>query len=250
MTTGVVAGAERVVIYGRGGIGKTSLASLTPDPVILDVEEGTKKLDVPRIEGLRTFEDVRECLRSPVLEQHRTIVVDSITKMEELAVAYAIQRIPHENPKTKITSIESWGFGKGYQHVYDQFLLFMQDVDAHVRAGRNVVLIAHDCTANVPNPAGEDFIRYEPRLQAPKSGKASIRQRVIEWADFVLFLGYDVNVEDGKGAGGGTRTIYPTERPTHVAKSRLRSLDQPVQFTAETDDSVWRHIFGEEGGAQ
>ena len=30
----------------------------------------------------------------------------------------------------------------------------------------------------------------------------------------------DVNAKDGKGQGGGTRTIYSEERPTHVAKSR------------------------------
>ena len=29
-----------------------------------------------------------------------------------------------------------------------------------------------------PNPAGEDWLRYEPRLQSPNSGKASIRLRV------------------------------------------------------------------------
>lgn len=249
VASGPVAGAERIVIYGPGGIGKSTLASLAPKPVILDVEAGTRKIDVPRIEGLVTMQDLRDCLRAPILHDFETIVIDSATKVEELAVAHAIATIPHEKPGTKITSVESWGFGKGYQHVYDVFLLFLQDLDTHIRAGRNVILIAHDCTADVPNPTGEDFIRYEPRLQAPKSGKASIRNRVVEWADFVLWLGYDVSVDEGKGKGGGTRTIYPNELPDHIAKSRLRSLCDPIPFTSESDAAVWDAIFAKGGAA-
>ena len=41
----------------------------------------------------------------------------------------------------------------------------------HARGTRdNVILICHDCTATVPNPTGEDWLRYEPRLQSPGSG--------------------------------------------------------------------------------
>ena len=55
------------------------------------------------------------------------------------------------------------------------------DLDRHSRAGRNIILLAHEFIATVPNPAGEDWIRYEPRLQNPASGKASIRLAVKEF---------------------------------------------------------------------
>ena len=35
----------------------------------------------------------------------------------------------------------------------------LADLDRHCRAGRHVVLICHDCTSTVPNPAGEDWLR-------------------------------------------------------------------------------------------
>ena len=105
--------------------------------------------------------------------------------------------------------------------MFDTFLPLLADLDRHARAGRNVVLVCHDCTSTVPNPAGEDWLRYEPRLQSPNSGKASIRLRVREWADHVLFVGYDVSVgKDGKGRGAGTRTLYSAEVPHCMAKSR------------------------------
>lgn len=242
--SGRVSGAQRVLLYGPGGIGKSSLAALAPSPVFLDIENGTRELDVPRVEPIETFADLREALRSDVLEGHQTVVLDSATRAEELAIAHTLATVPHEKGH-RVNSLEGYGFGKGYQHAYDTFLLLLADFDRQVRAGRNVILIAHDCTADVPNPSGDDFLRFEPHLQSPKSGKASIRNRVIQWADHVLFVGYDVIAEEGKGKGEGTRTIWPIERPDHVAKSR--TLPEPLPFTGADDGQVWEQIMG---GAQ
>jgi hypothetical protein len=103
-----------------------------------------------------------------------------------------------------------------------------------------VILICHDCCTTVPNPQGEDWQRYEPRLQSPSSGKASIRLRVREWADHVFFLGYDVDVKDGKGRGSGTRTLWPVEMPHCMAKSRRLSDPIPVY---PNDPAVWNALF-------
>lgn len=235
-------GAERVMIYGPGGIGKSTLAALAPNPIFLDIEESTKHLDVARVGGIATWADLRTCLQSNALDGFQTIVIDSATKAEEMAVAHTIATVPHEKGH-KVTSLEGYGFGKGLQHNFDTFLHLLVDLDRHVRAGRNVVLVAHDCTADVPNPAGEDFIRYEPHLQQPKSGRASIRERVFQWADHVLFVSYDVIVStDGKGKGGGTRTIWPVERPDHRAKSR--SLTDPLPYESATDGAIWNLLLG------
>jgi hypothetical protein len=102
------------------------------------------------------------------------------------------------------------------------------------------VLICHDCTSTVPNPAGEDWLRYEPRLQSPNSGKASIRLRVREWADHVLFVGYDVAAKDGKGKGSGTRTLYRAELPHCMAKSRTGADPIPLGHDGA---AVWSEII-------
>lgn len=244
LTSGRVGGPQRIVLYGPGGCGKSSLAALAPNPGFLDIEEGTRHLDVKRVENLHSFADLRTILQSDALDGLETVVVDSATKAEELALAHTLLTVRHEKGH-QVDNIEGYGFGKGYTHLYDTFLLLLADLDRQVRKGRNVILIAHDCVDNVPNPMGEDFIRFEPHLQRPKSGKASIRNRVVQWADHVLYLGYDVVTEDGKGKGGGTRTIYPVERPTHIAKSR--TLADPVEFTGPEDGRVWGLIFN--GGA-
>jgi hypothetical protein len=102
-------------------------------------------------------------------------------------------------------------------------------------------MICHECTNTVPNPSGEDWLRYEPRLQNPKSGKASIRLRVKEWSDHVLCMLYDVATDrKGKGQGSGTRTLYRAETPACMAKSRTGADPIPLG----TDGAaVWAEII-------
>lgn len=224
--TGTARG-ERIVIYGEGGIGKSSLAALAPDPVFADLEDGTSKLDVQRVGGIATFQDLRDALHEPSLwAPYRTIVIDSGTALQELAIAHTLATVKHEKNKP-VSSIEDYGWGKGYQYVYDTFLMILGDFDQHIRAGRNIVLLCHLAVERAPNPDGDDFLRYEPSLQQPpKQGR--IRDRVRDWCDHLLFIQYDKKVTEGKAVGGGTRTIYPTARPTYWAKSR--SLRDPIVF--------------------
>ena len=171
----------------------------------------------------------------------KSIVIDTGTRAEEMAVVQTLATLTADGKK--VGNVEGYGYGKGYGYVFDTFLPLLADLDRHSRAGRNVAILCHDCTSTVPNPAGEDWLRYEPRLQSPNSGKASIRLRVREWADHVLFLGYDVDVgKDGKGRGAGTRTIYPAELPHCMAKSR--TTQTPVPVINGQGAAFWATLFG------
>lgn len=240
--SGVVAGPQKILIYGPGGVGKSTLAALAPNPVFLDLENGSRELNVPRIRGINDFDNLKRALLSPKLDPFGTVVMDSATMAEELSIAHTLKTVKHDKPGVTISSIESYGFGKGLQHVYDTFLIVIPYLERQLHAGRSVILIAHECISDVPNPAGENFIRYEPRLQSPKSGKASIRNRLVEWCDHVLFIGYDVAASDGKGRGTGTRTIYTSQTADHIAKSRRAPGDR--SFESPTDGSIWAAILG------
>lgn len=248
VTFGAVAkgGGHRVVLYGPGGIGKTTLAVQAPGPVaFVDLDDSLPRLragmgealDDVRMVEVGGFAGLRGALQSEGWDEIKTIVIDSATRAEELCVAETIATIPHEKGH-KVQRLEDYGFGKGYQFAFDTFLPLLADLDRHARAGRNVILVCHDCTTPVPNPQGEDWLRYEPRLQSPNSGKASIRLRTREWADHVLFLGYDVVVKDGVGRGSGTRTLYPAELPHCMAKSR--TCQQPMVLGGS---EMWAQIM-------
>ena len=243
---------HRCVLYGPGGIGKTTLAAQAPGPVaFIDLDDSLPRLR-PNLEAaglmanirnvpVETWAELMGVLQSDGWDEIKTLCIDSGTKAEELAVAHTLETVLVDG--RRVNSIEGYGFGKGYGYVFDTFLPMLAALDRHCRSGRNVVLICHDCTSTVPNPAGEDWLRYEPRLQSPASGKASIRLRVREWADHVLFLGYDVDVtKDGKGRGIGTRTLYPAELPHCMAKSRTCGEAMGVG-TGRDGAEVWGSVI-------
>lgn len=50
ITRGRKARAQKVVIYGPEGIGKSSFASQFPDPIFIDTEGSTDNMDVARMD--------------------------------------------------------------------------------------------------------------------------------------------------------------------------------------------------------
>ena len=237
------AAGHRIAIYGAGGVGKTTLASTAPGPVWfqdLDQSLGVLRLlDALALPEVGTWDQLRANLAAPGWDGVGTLVVDSATAAEELAVAWTLANVPSDKGG-RCQRLEDYGYGKGYRHVYDTFLSLLADLDRHVRAGRNVILICHDCTSKVPNPAGEDYLRYEPLLQGGE--KSSVRARVKNWADHLLYVGYDVAVDKGKARGSGTRTIWPIEMPFALAKSR--TLTAPMELV-QGATGLWDAMFKE-----
>ena len=243
---------HRVSLYGPGGIGKTTLACLAEGKsAIVDADESLDVLsgqleemgiEIPVLIPASDFPSLRSNLQASGYDGIKNIILDTNTKIEEWCVAETVKTVRHPDKGTPVNSIEGYGFGKGFQFVFDKYLPLLADLDRHARAGRNVFLIMHECTSNVPNPNGEDWIRYEPRLQNPSSGKASIRLRVKEWCDHMLFFGYDVEVsKEGKAKGHGSRTLYTSEKPFCMAKSRTASSLESISIVH--GDNPWPLII-------
>lgn len=244
--TGRTRQARRIVLYGPGGVGKSTLASLIAKvgikPLFLDLAHGTDDLETNRLH-LESFQDVRGALASDIWDGFEAVCLDTMTDCEELITDWVISNVPHEKAGRPIKSIEDYGFGKGYRHNYSQALALLGDFDRHIRMDRHVVIICHECTTDVPNPNGDSFLRYEPRLQSPKSGKDSIRHRLVEWCDDMFFVNFDQHVnDDGKAIGSGSRTIYGTPLPTHWAKARR--VKETLSFQHDQDATLWEKLLG------
>lgn len=240
---------EKILEYGDTGMGKTTLAALSPNPAFLGLDEGGGKLKHPitgkmlrRVPGIETYQDVRDALQqSDVFKDNATIVIDTVTILQDWAVPHMLANIPKEKGD-KAKNIVAYGYNKGYQHLYDLMKFILQDCDRLIHQGKNVILVAQATPNRVSNPGGEDYLRDGPRLYA---GKPSIEALYCEWADHILRIDYqNIWAEDKKAKGDTTRVIYTQPEVYFRAKSRTLTPEQAVvSFETPQDDSIWKFIF-------
>jgi len=249
---------EKIIIYGDTGIGKTSLVPLAPKPVIIPLDQGSDNIrhpltneKLPQVNDVNTFADLRAVCQQPQIFANNTVVaIDTITKAEDLCHQYMFDTILHEKGQ-RVSSIEGYGYGKGYRHLYDTMTLLLMDLDILVRAGLNVVLIAQSISRSIANPGGEDYLREGPRLYPGSKNLPPVDELYCEWANHVLYVGHEFSfVKDKKISGDVQRAIFAQPELHFRAKSRQlkdgSKLPDVISYSDPSDDSLWAFIFGTE----
>jgi hypothetical protein len=251
---------QRIVIYGKSGIGKSTLASMAPRCVFVGVDTGCQNLIHPGsnepidiIKGVTSFQDLRDILQqTDLFKDSDTVVVDTITKVEPLAIEHILDTIPIDGRRAATFRKFGWD---GERHLLDMYRLLISDLDGLIAAGKNVILLAQVSQVTVANAEGADYLEDGPKLQHRKD--CSVRTEVIEWADQVLRVGYlDFEVEkDAKAKAGkvvsndATRAIFAGGAQHFTAKSRPVNgvrLPPVVRFEVEHDNALWTYILGED----
>lgn len=214
--TGPTARPQKTVIYGAEGIGKSTLAAAFPNPLFLDLEDGTAQLSVRRLTRteLPTCAAVRAAIREIAQagpEVAGTVVLDTVDWLESMASEEVIS----EANDSKITSIEGFGYGKGYTYLREKLTLVLADLDRCIRAGQHVVLLAHSRVARHEPPDSAAFDRYELKMSK------QVAPLIKEWADCLLFGNFVTIVTDGKGVGGKKRRLWAERTAAIEAKNRV-----------------------------
>ncbi len=242
LTRGIETGSDRVLIYGTGGVGKSTLAACLPSPVVIDLERSTKKIDVPRDRAYSWLElrgKVAGFAQSPP-EGIRTLVIDSGTVAEQLCCEHVVETRTNENGR-KVDSVGKFGWARGWQYVFDEWVALLADLDRVADKGFNVCIVSHDVIAEATNPNGEKYPRYEPNhYGGTAKGQANVRALIKNWAEHVVFLAYDIFVKNERAQGSATRTAYTVEYPAHLAKSRSRELALSFDLSKPTD--LWDQL--------
>lgn len=243
-------------------MGKTTLAAMAPNAVFIGFDDGGRETRHPKtgeklrhVPGIESFQDVRDALHSPnLLPAEASLVFDTITDAEERLKLHTLTTIKKENGQYP-SSIEDYGYGKGFNHLTDTARLLTADLDGVVRRGVNVILLAQQGQATVANLEGLDYAQDGPALTSqPKSGM-NVRSVFCSWVDHIFRVGYpavDVlkandKAKKGKASGTTDRVVYTEPEVYFLAKNRCNGLLPPiVSFSTRDDDSIWRMIFNGE----
>lgn len=233
IVTGVEKTPIKICIYGAEGVGKSSLAANMPEPLFIDTEGGTSRLNVRRIKCTQWDElisIVKEVIATPTV--CKTLVIDTADWAESLCVDFVCNKYRKGN-------IEEFGFGKGYTYLADEFGEFLKLLNRLVEVGINPVVIAHGKPRKyeLPEEQGQ-FDRWEMKLTK------QVAPLIKEWCDMLLFCNYKTFVvtteNNTKKAQGGKRVMYTTHNPCWDAKNRFNLPDE-----VELAISSIAHLFVE-----
>lgn len=227
---------RRILLYGTHGIGKSTFGSCAPDPVFIQTEDGLQDVDASAFPLARNTADIFQAIEELSTQPHdfKTVILDSADWAERLIW----KTVCEQGGKDSITD---FGFGKGYGSAAAMFSTMLDGLATlGERCGMLVILLAHCQVEKFENPQTESYDRYTPKLHKSVNGMLQ------EWCDEVLFCGYKVltkTSDEGFNksrniAFGGARTIYTTEKPSHMAKNRLSLPDEiPLAFS-----EYWRLV--------
>lgn len=236
ITSGVVNAPEKVVIYGPEGIGKSSFAAQFPNPVFIDTEGGTKKLNVQRLPQptcwAMLLDEVTEVRLGNI--PCATLVIDTADWAERMCIRAVCD-------KGRVNGIEDFGYGKGYTYVKEEFGRLLDLLEDVIKSGRNVVVTAHAQISKFEQP--DEMGQYD--RWSMKTSK-QVAPLLREWCDMLLFATYEtIVVKDGDGknakskAQGGKRVLYTTHHACWDAKNRDGLADKlPFEY-----DVIAPHIY-------
>ena len=237
ITKGKINRAQKVVIYGSEGIGKSSLAACFPDPLFIDTEGGTAQMDVRRIDKPQRWEEllaiVQEVAATP--DVCKSLILDTADWAEQLIVSFLCT-------KYKQNSIESFGYGKGYTYLAVEFTRLLNAFDQVIAANIHVVITAHAKMRKFEQPDEMGaYDRWEMKLSK------QVAPLLKEWCDLLLFCNYQTFVVTSENntqkAQGGKRVMYTSHHPAWDAKNRVH-----LPEVLELDYKHIAHIFAEQPG--
>lgn len=234
ITQGPIQKAQKVILYGVEGIGKSTFLSHFPDPLFIDTEGSTAKLNVKRLDRpsswIMLLDMIDYVANTPGV--CKTLCIDTADWAERLCAE-------HICDKAGKKGIEDFGYGNGFTYLSEEFGRLLNRLQGVIDRGINVAISAHAQVVKFEQPDEQGaYDRWEMKLGIKKTEKRTAAM-LKEWADMVLFANYKTVVfaTDDKGtkhkATGGQRVMYTAHHPCWDAKNRHDlPAELPLDFAA------------------
>lgn len=234
-------GAPRITLYGRPGIGKSTLASHFPKPLFILTEDN----ELPGIDALwvHSFTDVWKTVKQ-LLDvdelPYSTIVIDSISKLDHLIVEYILEGEPVGKNGVKPTTLTSacGGYGAGFLKAASIHAAFKGLMDKFKDRGICVVYVAHIGVIKHKAPDAEDFDIYSIIMNHEKSRAVYVDD--VDGVFFCRLKSFTSETDSGRTLVRSTndRVIMAGVSDGHVSKNRF-NMPSEIKMSFE---EIAKHI--------
>ena len=226
----------KVILYGNSNIGKSFTASLLPKSIFLDCEDGLKGIpNTVSTPKLNSYTEVVDALRDIIkMDEFDTVIIDSLSKINEYIEQMVLVEWNQENPTKKVNNPQKIAYGGATSIGFNHWLKFLEILNI-VAQKKNIVLLSHVGNITVKDPTVmEDYERSTIAIN-----KKAVNTLLAE-VDGCFYMRKDVMLkgdDDDKkrGLSNDKVYLYTTGSVSYDAKSRFPSLPAKIA----RDDFKW-----------
>lgn len=231
----------RIMVYGREGVGKSTLGARAERPLFITPEGGADHLRdkneerVDEYPGIRTWDDLKSALQKVLKEEHnfKTLVLDSADWIETICQTAILAG------SSKSISTVDGGYGAGYKKSKAMHKELLEIISA-IRDQRNmnIIITAHAHVKDAKDP--EMLADYDTYVIKCHEDVSSMWR---EWVDGLFFVRFKTFVKESddtqkhRAIGTGERILYTVQSPAFQAKNRY-GLPAQMPFTLD----IWNEL--------
>ncbi len=227
--------APRITLFGKPGVGKSTLAAQFPNPLFVLTEETGLK-DAPALDVSTSFREVWSNIKElSELKQFpfETIVVDSITKLDALIIKHILDEEPiQKGGKAATLNSACGGYGGGVLRAESLHRAFKGLMDRFQDKGITVIYISHVCITKIKSPDNEDYDVFNITMNHDKSRSVYIDD--VDMVGFCRLKAFMTETESGRHLMKSTndRIIVTGSSEVNVSKNRF-AMPTEIPMKAE-----------------
>lgn len=200
--------AQKFIVYGLPGVGKTTLASKIKNSLIIDIEGGASFLNTPRTETIKSedefYADLVELWKKPTRE-FDCIIIDTADWLMRL-ITEKVAGIDKNN-LTETLNRSNGGYGNGKQVLENNVRTkLLPMLAAMSKKGYSICLLAHADQKNMLDSDGTNIKQITPKIDQ------NTLSAFTEWCDAIYYLKKGVD---------GTRYLQLDSDDVALAKNRM-----------------------------
>lgn len=229
-----------MLVHGVDGVGKTTFAAGSDDPLFFDCENRTDHVDLARFKPADWDEVLAGLTEVYKTKPCATLVLDTIDAIESM-IWQAIMK------REGASSMERahGGYGKAYKVARDEFLKMLVGLEKIRSTGINIIMLAHSDTRMVNNPEGENYDRWSIRLHEGKDSATSTRALVRDRVDLIGFACFETFAKSSEQKGArakafttGERVLRFVHNPAYESKRGIEAPDECALNWAELSKAL------------
>jgi len=257
ITKGRINLPDRTVLYGQEGVGKSMLAAEFPEPVFVDLEDGTENLDVARVDKPATWTALLQSIAWLTANPgtFKTTVIDTADWAQHLCDDHVRTKYPIDGVIPD--SLAQYGWNNGWKYMVDEWQHLLEALnDLRKKTGMQIVLVCHASIRKFEPPehvASGPYDRWELKLARRPASEHNVHSVTMEWADNILFCAFSSTVAQTERSKKAVvvdekRVLRTRHCPQWDAKNR-HGMAAEVPLHIKSLDPIFREYSSGQHGA-